>query len=256
MTGSHVSLRSTIVVALQQIALAAILFLLAAVWLHVPDANGFEVLASIVLALLIAGVAGAGESFIALRLTHRQPTVHRLALGIGNVLLAALIWFGISAGLDHLSANDGLRAGYLNSRFPASLRNVFSYGHLYLWFGWVWSVLRWIAAGLLAAAAFAFVTCEAPVRGLLAIFRAGAYWLSLLLVVIGAVSTGALLDWTPGHGIRTETLSLVVRLAVAVALNAATIAILLQAMAGAVLRIQSFGTAEPESIQPRTADIP
>ncbi len=257
MTAPHLSTRSIAAVAMQQIALGLLLFLLLIGWLHIPDANAFEVAASILLALLIAGIAGAGESAIALRLAHRPVTARNLLPGTGCVFVSALLWYGVSLAVDHFSVNDGLRAGYLNSRFPASMRHVFSYEHLGVWFAWMWSALRWIAAGLLAAAAFAWITCEKPMRGLPAVLRSGRYWLSLLLLaLVGAVITGTLMTWTPGHGLRVELLSVVLRTVTVVVLYAGAIALLFGAMARAILRGQSAGTGEPEISQPRTADRP
>ncbi len=155
MSASRSLLRSLASAALQQIALAAVLSLLLFAWLHVPDANAFEVLLSLVLALLIASAAGTGESVIALRMTGRSVTARRLAIGAVAVIVAALLWYGVSLGVDKLSLNDGLRAGYLNSRFPAGLRRAFPYEHIVRGFRLRWSALRWVAAGRLAAAAFA-----------------------------------------------------------------------------------------------------
>ena len=251
------SFRKTAVVALQQVALAAVLFVLLLAWLHIPDANAFEVLASVVIAVLIAAVGGAGESATALRLVLRPVTLRRLLAGAGVVVVAALLWFAVAGGLDHLNAKTPLWAGYFNSRFPASLRNVFSYGHLVLWFTWAYNALRWIVGGLLAAAAFAVVTCDAPLRGLASILRSARFWLSLLLLaLIGSVGIDALLSWTPGHGLMVEAASLALRMVLAIVVSALAIAMLMRAMAWAVLRVQPVGTAEPVTSQLRTDDMP
>ncbi len=257
MIRSQTSLRGMAWIGLQQIALAAGLSLLLLAWLHVPDANAFEVIISVLLALLLASVAGAGESVLALRLTNRSVTMRRLVVGTVAVIVAALLWYGVSLGIDRLSANEGLRAGYLNSRFPASLRNVFTYEHISYGFGLFWSALRWLVAGLLAATTFALITCNVPLRGLLAIIRSGRYWFSLLLLFVTvSMITGSLMHWTPGHGLGVETLSLVLRLLFAILLNAAAVAFLLQAMAAALQRFHSNGTDAPELTQPRTVANP
>ncbi|GGH15456.1 hypothetical protein [Silvibacterium dinghuense] len=257
MSGSRPFFRSTAALALQQIVLVALLALLLAAWLHIPDANAFEILISIVLGMLIAGVVGIGESVIALRLMRKVISARRLLLGLGIVLIAMLLWYAISLGLEQLSAKEGLWAGYLNSRFPASLRNFFSYEHFYLWLSWILSALQWIVAGLLAAGAFAWIACNAPMRSFRAILLAGRFWMALLLLaIIGVVITGILLSWTPGHGLAVEAFSLVFRVLTVVVLNAAAIAWLLQVMAHVALGVQSVGTDEPPMIQPRTVDIP
>ncbi len=257
MTPPVFPLRRTVEIMLQQVALAALLSLLLVCWLHVPDANAFEVFASVLIALLIVCVAGVGETLLALRLTNRAIDARHLLRGIGILFVTALLYFFVSSGVDHLAVNDGLRAGYLNSRFPASLRNIFTYEHLVTWQGWLESALRWIAAGLLAAAAFVLITCNAPVQALLTILRSGRYWLSLLLLaLVGSVITGKLLYWTPGHGLGVEMMSLTLRMVTVVVLNAATVAFLLQSMTSAVFRLQSVGTGEPAISQSRTLENP
>lgn len=257
MISSRLTLRSTVVVALQQIALAALLFVLLAGWLHIPDANAFEVSISVVLAALIAAVAGAGESAIALRLTGRPVTLQSLIPGMVAVILAAVLWYALSLGVDHLGENAGLWAGYLNSRAPASLRNIFSYEHLFQWSSWLGSLVLWVAASLLAAVAFVCATCKRPVACLRAILGSRTYWLSVLLfAVVEGILTGMLMGWTPGHGLGIEAFSLIARLALVVVLNAAAVALLFQTMARAVVCFQSAGIDEPAMSQPRTAEMP
>ncbi|MEK6398601.1 MAG: hypothetical protein V4734_10995, partial [Terriglobus sp.] len=257
MTTSSISARSVLTVGLQQIALAAVVFVLVVLWLQIPDANAFEVFASVVLALLIALLTGAGECAIALGLIGRRFTARSMCVGTCVVLVAAFFWWLLSAVIDHVSANDALRAGYWNSRFPASLRNVFTFEHLVVWLGWGWSLLRYVIAGLVAAAAFAVIASGSPVRATLAIWGSIRYWVFLLLfVVVGAIVTDTLIGWTPGHGIRVELLSLAARLLLVILLNAATVALLMQSMAHAVLRTQAVGGVDPVTSHPRTEDMP
>ena len=257
MTSMGSASRAIVSVALQQIALGALLSLMLAAWLHVPDANAFEVMASVVLAMSIVAVAGAGESIIALRLTGGRPTAGRLARGTGAVFTVALLWLLMSAGIDQFAMKDGLRAGYLNSRAPAPLRNFLTYEHLTLWLGWMEEGLRWIAVGLFAAPAFVLITCRAPAQKLSAIFRSRRYWIAVVLfAVVAAVITGRVLFWTPGHGLPVEMLSFVLRAASVLVLNAVAIALVLQAMARAVRSPQWAGRGEPETSQSRTAENP
>lgn len=254
---SRLTLRNIVIVGLQQVALAASLFLLIVGWLHIPDANAFEVLISVVLVLLIAVVAGGGESAIMLRATGRPVTLRSLVPGTIAVILATVLWYATSLGVDHLGEKTGLWAGYLNSRAPASLRNLFSFEHLYQWFSWLRSGVCWVAAGLLAAAAFSAATSSSPVTGFRAILRSGSYGLSLLIFVMAeSALPGLLMGWTPGHGLRLEALSLVARMLLVIVLNAGAIAFLLLTMARGVLSVQSVGIAEPVTSQLRTAEIP
>ncbi len=249
--------RRTLMLALEQIALAAVLFLLIAGWLRIPDAHAFELLCSAVLALLIVVLMGVGESLIALRLAGRPANARQLLLGCCAVLVAAILCYGASLCFERLSINDGLRAGYVNSRLPPKMRMFFSYEHLLTCFGWIWSGLRWIVVCLLAAAAFAFVTSPRPLWSFAAMLRTRRYWLCLLLLVVaGAGVSGALLAWTPGHNLRIQVVSLLLRLPIAIGVDAVAVALLLQAMAGAVSSDQSTGSEEPVSSQPRTLGIP
>lgn len=257
MNTSSFSIRRTAVTALLQIAIAAVVALLVMGWLHIPDANLAEVSASIFVALIIAAVVGVSEAAVASRLTSGTVTRRRLLIGAVAILIAITLLYAFSLIIEHFSANDGLYAGYLNSRFPSSLRSVFSFEHLLVWLGWIWIALRWIVAGLLTPAAFACAACDAPAASTLAIYRSVKYWLALLLLTItGWVIADALLNWTPGHGLYVELPSLILRLLLVTTLNAAAFAWLLQTMASVILSRYPAGTGDPAISHPRTADIP
>ena len=74
--------------------------------------------------------------------------------------------------------------------------------------------------------------------------------------------TGALVNWTPGHGLRVEMLSLVLRLAAAALVDAAVVCLLLAILAACVHRSDEAGapystpTGTPDLSQPRTVDNP
>ena len=138
---------------LQQIGLALLVFALSVIWLRVPDASAIDVAASVLLAFIVLTLAGVGESTLILRLADQQRTPARLVRGTALLLLGGALWIACSALLNHLQADDSLRAGYLNSRFPHSLRNIFSYDHILLWLGWLWSLLRSFWIGLIALVA-------------------------------------------------------------------------------------------------------
>ena len=65
----------------EQIGLALLVFLLYVLWLRMPDASVLDVVGSVVLALIILAVAGAGESAIMLRVagpcSHARETLAR-----------------------------------------------------------------------------------------------------------------------------------------------------------------------------------
>lgn len=252
---------------LQQIGLALLVFLLYALWLRVPDASAFDVTGSALLALLVMAVAGGGESALMLRLAGRARTPDRLLRGALLLLAGAVLWFGWSALLDHLrgsyDSNDLLWAGYLNSRFPHQLRSSFSYSHILSWLGWMWTMLGWIGAGLIAIAVFAGTASLRPLRAAGCALQSITYWAALVAGTIAATAiTGALVNWTPGHGLRAEMLSLVLRLAAAALVDTAMLCLLLAILAACVHRSDEAGASystpagTPDLSQPRTADNP
>jgi hypothetical protein len=252
---------------LQQIGLALLVFLLYALWLRVPDASALDVIGSALLALLAVAVAGAGESALLLRLAGRARTPERLLRGALLLLAGAVLWFGWTALLNHLrgsyDSNDVLWAGYLNSRFPHQLRNSFSYVHILSWLRWMWAVLGWIGAGLVAIAVFAGTASVRPLRAAGCALRSITYWAALVAGTMAATAiTGALVNWTPGHGLRVEMLSLVLRLAAAALIDAAVVCLLLAILAACMYQSDEAGApystpaGTPDLSQPRTVDNP
>ena len=248
---------------LEQIGLALLVLLLAGLWLRMPDASWLDVVGSAVLALIAIAVAGAGESTLMLRLAARERTPGRLLRGTLLLLAGAALWFGWCALVDHLHGNDPLRAGYLNSRFPHQLRNFFSYEHILRWLGWMWMALEWIAAGVIAVFVFACTASSRPMRAAGCALRFVAYWIALVLGAAAATAiTGLLVDWTPGHGLRVEMMSLVLRLAAAVLVDAVVACLLLAILAMCVRRgddaeeIHSTPAGTPDESQPRRVENP
>ena len=249
---------------LQQIGLALIAFLLSILWLRVPDASAIEVIVSVLLGLLVLAIAGAGESAIMLHLAGAARTPWKLLRGALWVLAGALLWLAWSALLDHQRGNVFLYSGYLNSRFPASLRNFFSFQHIVVWLGRTWTLLQWIGFAVLALLVFVATASVRPRRALRIALRSLTCWLAVVLGAIGAaVITDLLMQWTPGHGLRIEMLSLVLRLSFTVLLDATVVCLVLAIMAVCIRRAglpdaapQSTLAGTPEESQPRTTDNP
>jgi hypothetical protein len=265
MTRSPSVLRGTLTLlslrlVLEQIGLALLTFLLYAVWLKVPDASAFEVAGSVLLALIAIAIAGSGESSLFLRLVGHERTRVRLLRGSLLLLGGFVVWFMWSALLDQLRGDDALRAGYLNSRLPASVRYFFSYEHILLMIGWMWTAVEWIGAGVIAIVVFAGTASVQPLRAMLYASRSISYWIVLIVGSATATGiTGALLGWTPGHGLRVEMISLVVRLAVATLVDAVLVCLVLAVLAECVRRVDaiySTTAGTPDESQPRTVDNP
>jgi hypothetical protein len=245
---------------LEQIGLALLAFLLYVMWLRMPDASVLEVIGSALLALIVLAVAGAGQSVLILRLADRPRTPSRLLRGALLLFAGVALWFAWSALLDRMSAADNLRAGYWNSRFPHQLRNFFSYEHILLWLGWMWTTLAWIGAGIIALVVFAASASAKPLRSIAVAARSVTFWAAVALCAVAAtVGTSSLLDWTPGHGLRVELISLSLRLSLATLIDATLACFLLATLAACVQRADALyatPAGTPLESQPRTADNP
>jgi hypothetical protein len=252
---------------LEQAGLAVLVFLLYALWLRVPDASGLDVMGSVCLAVIVVLTAGAGESMLTLRLADRPRTPGRLLRGTLLLLAGAALWLGWGALLGHFrgdyNSNDNLWAGYLNSRFPHQMRNVFTYQHLLLWLGWMWAALLWVGAGIIAAMVFAGTASARPVRVVLRALRSIVYWCVVVLVATAAsIFSDAILGWTPGHGLRVEMMSLALRLTAVVLVDAVVVCLVLAMLAAFVRQSDESDAAHltvagtPDDSQPRTAEAP
>ncbi|HEY4381861.1 MAG TPA: hypothetical protein VGN01_16045 [Acidobacteriaceae bacterium] len=245
---------------LQQLGLALVVFALCTLWLRMPDASAIEVIGSALLALIILAVAGAGESTLILRLADRPRTPVSLLRGTLCLIAGVALWFAWGALLDHLHGDDYLRAGYLNSRFPHSLRYFFTFEHLVLWLGWMWTALEWIGAGVIAIFVFAATSSTRPLQSISRSLRSLAYWIAVVLGVTAAtVLAGSLIEWMPGHGLRIEMASLILRLSVAALVDATVVCLLLAILAACIRQTNtSYSTPEgtPVESQPRTVENP
>jgi hypothetical protein len=170
------------------------------------------------------------------------------------------VWFAWSTLLDHLHGDDYLRAGYLNSRFPHTLRYFFTFDHLVLWLGWIWTSLAWIGAGALAIVVFAATASSQPARSIARTLRCPTYWIAVVLGTIAATAlAGSLIGWTPGHGLRVEMASLILRLTFATLVDATVVCLILAILATCVRQqdaLYSTPAGTPDDNQPRTVDTP
>jgi hypothetical protein len=244
----------------RQIGLGLLVFALSIVWLRMPDASRLEVAGSVVLALIILAVAGMGESALVLHLTGRALTPGRLLRGAALLLAGILLWLALGTLLDRIHGDDSLRAGYLNSRLPQTLRYFFTYERLALWLGWIWTALDWIGAGILTLFFVCTTASAHPMRAIARALRSATYWIAMIVGVTAAtVITSSLIQWTPGHGLRIEMLSLLLRLGAAILIDAAIACLLLAILAAIIQRsdaLYATPAGMPEDSQPRTAGNP
>jgi hypothetical protein len=245
---------------LAQLGLVAGVLLLFLLWLRMPDASILEVAGSALLALLVVFAAGAGESRLILGLCARPIALHKLVRGTLLLIVDVALCLAWSAWLAHLSLQDPLRAGYLNSQAPHQLRNLLTFEHILLWLGWMWSAITWIGAGLLAALIFPLVAGGRPLRAALIAVRSPSFWLALLVGTASAtLLTGALMAWMPLHGLRAEMISLALRLAVAALFDGVVACWILAILAVCVRRADAAYSASgggPDASQPRTVENP
>jgi hypothetical protein len=243
-----------------QIGLALLVFALAIVWLHVPDSSALYLIATVVLGVGIVALASVGEVALMLRLCRRSMTRGRLLQGALLLIVGTALWVAWYVCIDHFRAKDILRAGYWNSRFPASLRNFFSFPRIYQWLEWMWSALDWFGAGILAVLVFAVTAGERTANAIKSALFSITYWAILIVGSLAApILTDFLMGWTPGHGLAIETFSLFLRLSIAITADATIVVLVLTVVAACILQSDANHEAPagaPEVSQPRTTGIP
>jgi hypothetical protein len=93
--------------------------------------------------------------------------------------------------------------------------------------------------------------------------RSIAYWCVVIFVSAGGSTfSGAILAWTPGHGLRVEMASLILRLIALVVVDGTGFCFVLAMLAGLVRQAdtpdqpQSTPAGTPNDNQPRTVEAP
>jgi hypothetical protein len=245
---------------LAQVGLAAAVFALTIVWLRLPDSSAFSVVATIVVGLLLLALASGGEIAIMLRLCNRPLTLGRILRGAIALLVCVVLWLLWSWIITSFESKGELLAGYLNSRFPASLRNTFSYAHLYQGMEWIASLLRWIGAGVLAAVVYSAAASTRPRSAARRILMSATYWAALVAgCLVASTLSSRLMDWTPGHSLSFEMLSLIFRLGLVTVVDTVIVLFVLAVISACIQRddlpYETPGGG-PESNQPLTAPVP
>lgn len=245
---------------LAQLGLVAGVFLFFLLWLRLPDASILEVAGSGLLALLIVAAVGVGESRLILGLAGGPRTRGRFVRGTLLLLAGVALWLAWSAWLAHVSSNDPLRAGYLNSKAPHQLRHLLTFEHILLWLGWMWSTIKWLGGGLLASIIVPLIAGRRPLQAALIAVRSVSFWLTLFVgTIVATLITGALMAWMPLHGLWPEMFSLGLRLGVATVFDGIIACWLLATLAACVRRADAgYATPAggPDDSQPRIAETP
>ena len=245
---------------LTQTGLAVVVLGLFALWLQVPDASALDVIGSVLLGLLLICVAGAGETWLVLRLGRQPLSLRRNLLGMGLWVVAALLWWAWFAWIHHLGNNTVLYASYLNSKLPPGVRVLASFSRLEAVMDWLGTMLAWGAGALLAIPVVALLLSAAPARATGRVVLSLWWWLLLIVAAnLGAYGTAALLHWVPGHALGPELLGLLFRLVLSLVLDGLLVSALLCVL---VETLECAGPAQsapggtPVISQPRTADAP
>lgn len=220
---------------LRQGCLVLVVALLFLFWLRIPDASWFQVLLSVLIGLITVAVAGLGQSAVLLQLCATPWSRQRLLRGLLLFVVMFAVWLTLYTYSAKLDPTITTWAGYLNSRFPRSLRPVFSFARLDTWLTQALSIACW-ALALLLLALLGAALASAPLRAVVRVLRSLVWWVLLCLGAWLAVTlTTVLVNWVPGHTLGTALFSLGGRLLLVSVVDLA-ISCFLLALAGALVR--------------------
>jgi hypothetical protein len=190
------------------------LIMLGVLWLQIPDSHVWEFAYSI---LFACGLLALFFWFCSWVFKGMLKPVEEEWWWLQWILLAAVIvtWWLLQMPIDRLLEHRALYAGYWASRLPHWLRWLRTYEHFVVLQDWVYFSLRLIITGLLLP--IAVVAGASRVRGsagrTFGLWSQWWYWVAALVCGWLAFAVGSkLMNWTPGHNLTSETLSLLVRL--------------------------------------------
>jgi hypothetical protein len=191
-----------------------VLIILGVLWLQIPDSHVWEFAFSILFACGLLALFFWCCSWVFKKML--KPA-EKERWWLQWILLAAVIvaWRLLQMPIDRLLEHSALYAGYWTSRLPHWLRGLRTYEHLAVLQDWVYFSLRLIVTGLLLPVAI--VAGASRFRGnakrIFGVWLQWWYWVAVLVCGwIAFALSGNLMDWTPGHGLIAEMLSLLVRL--------------------------------------------
>jgi len=198
-----------------------VLVVLGVLWLQIPDSHVWEFVFSILFACGFVALSFWCCSWVFKRML--KP-IEEERWWLQWILLATVVVAGwlLQMPIDRLVEHRELYAGYWTSRLPHWLRWLRTYEHLVILQEWVYFSLRLIVVGLLLPVAV--VAGASRIRGnarrIFGLWTKWWYWVAALVCGwIAFALSGKLMNWTPGHSLMSEILSLLVRLGVVFTLD-------------------------------------
>jgi hypothetical protein len=191
-----------------------VLIALSVLWLQIPDSHIWEFVFSILFACGLLALFFWCCSWIFKQMLKPAKGGR---WWLQWILLAAVIvvWWLLQMPVDRLIEHRELYAGYWTSRLPHGLRWLRTYEHLVLLQNWVYFSLRLVLTGLLlpVAVVAGASPLREPAERIFDVWSRWWYWAAALACGwIAFAVNGKLMNWTPGRGLASEMLSLLVRL--------------------------------------------
>jgi hypothetical protein len=213
-------------------------------WLQIPDSHVWEFAFSILSAGLLLVLFFALCTWL-FRQVLKPAEKGRWWLQWALLAVVIVVWWLLQIPIDKLVEHGALYAGYWTSRLPHGTRSLRTYEHLLLFQDSLYFSLRLIMTGLLLPVAVAAGAGLLPlsVKRIFHVWTRWWYWVTALLCgwLAFAISS-KLMDWTPGHKLAGEILSLLIRLGFAFTLD-----VLLACFVLAVIAVGLQSRAIPSS---------
>ncbi len=223
----------------------AILFAAASLWLLIPEAHSWQLIATALAAtLLLVAIAWLHGGTLAHGLAATHDTLFSdLRLGLRNFLPIALvlILFFLLRGWSVAFADRSWQiSGYFFTRLPHFLQTLFGETGFHKWIDFKFSALIWfflpaLFLPFLSAAAYSGFSRRALGPALRLYLRWKLWLATALAALIGVWLPTLLINWTPGHGLRREAISMALRFLAAYLLAIAAW-LSLTSVVGALLR--------------------
>ena len=212
----------------------AVLMLLAASWLQIPDSHTWQFAFSMVSGVLLVVAFCWLYTMTFRQLLACVPRPPHWRSWLVLALLVGLWWMllqPVAAGRAH----EGVFAGYWNSQSPPWLRHRLGYSQ---WVGWqerIYDWIEWLWAGFLLPLAVELCACGLRpgwFRRACRVYRHWLYWLCVLLFAwVASAVTWGLAGWTPVYGLAGQIFSIGVRLGIAYSVDIALTCFLLALVA-------------------------